>query len=56
VVYIVAEQREKWKWKKSPLLRVIYLEPSEYEAFPKAGDLDVLFDLIQAGLVEKAVE
>lgn len=37
-------------------LRVIDTYPNEYDECQRAGDLDIIFDLIQAGLVEKVGE
>lgn len=55
--YKIPIKRENWQWKGGFVpIRCIDMDESDYELFPRAEDFDILFDLIQAGLVEKVVE
>lgn len=57
VSYKIPFKRENWMWIGGFVpIRCIDMDANDYEMFPRAEDFVVLFDLIQAGLVEKEVE
>lgn len=49
----IVEKRENSDWKHTNKEREIYIYESDYDMGVSKGILDILYDLIQAGLVEK---
>ena len=52
----IVESRTLSVWHFPNKIREIYFYPNDYELFMGKDELNLIYDLIQAGLIEKVVE
>lgn len=49
----VITNRKDWEWRGSPEIGEIAIYPDDYDSYPSEEELNLLYDLIAAGIVVK---